>query len=176
MHGVSPFPRSHLLTAALIATLSLGLTACAADDGQASATGGMREVLLGLNEGVVFSTGEITKGASIKASDLLVFAHKGEDIDLKPGVDPQGTAHRQAKVFRDGDQPTSPNLVFDNLDQVPATIPDGSVQDDYLRRAARGNALVVENNVSGGYTKVFVDLYNKPGRNVRLHYVAVAGK
>lgn len=151
---------------------ALGLSACAAEVADVGGGGPVKsEVVLKIDQGVVFSTGAITNGAAFQASDLVVVAHQQVDVDLKPGVEPNSTDHVLMHVFRTGDQATSANAVFDDLDSVPALKPSGAIMGDFLRRAGNGNGCVVQNNMSKGYTKVFVDMYNAPGKQVRLKYL-----
>jgi len=164
-------PKMSRLSRCLILVLVAALVGCASDaapTGDAAPT--QQEVLLKIDQGIVFETGAITEGAAMQASDLVVMKH-GDDVDLKSGVEPNSTDHLPMKVFRLGDQVTSQNAIFDDLDKVPATHP--YTTGDFLRRAAKGNGLVVQNNISKGHTKVFVDLYNAPGKQVRLHYLVI---
>ena len=152
----------------LVVLLTLSMVACAADDPADAAVASTKgEVVLKVNEGVVFSTGETTNG-SPQASDLIIYAHQSQDIDLKSGVEPNTTKHLQMRVFRTAN---NANAVFDNLDLVPQQKPTGLMLDDFLSKAANGNGCVVQNNISKGYTKIFVDTYNAPGKQVRLKYV-----
>jgi hypothetical protein len=154
------------------------LVACSSDDnsGVGSLEAEKKEVILKAGEGIVFATGEITKGADRKGSDLVAQPRPG-DIDLVAGVipDSKSTDKRQMHVFRIADQRLSKNEIFDKLEDVPNTVPDGTNKDDFMHKAAKGNALVVENNLSAGYTKVFVVLV-PAGKQIQLHYIALAGK
>ena len=164
-----------LLTMLIAAAL---LFACSSDDnpGVVGVATQKHEVILKAGEGIVFATGEITTGADRKGSDLVAQPRQG-DIDLVGGVipDSKSTDKRQVHVFRTGDQRLSPNEIFKKLEDVPNTLPDGTKKDDFMHKAAQGNALVVENNLSAGYTKVFVLMVPK-GEQIQFEYIALAGK
>ena len=152
---------------------ALLLGACATETAAPTETAPTEQkVILKIDQGIVFGTGELTESAAFQASDLVSVAHQG-DVDLKSGVEPGTTDHLLMKVFHQNNLNTGPNQVFDSLDLVPATKPDGTNPGDFLRRAAKGNALVVQNNISDGHTKVWVELYNAAGGQVVLRYLVI---
>ncbi len=177
----------------LLPGLLLLAAACATEAAAPVSTAPTEQrVILKIDQGIVFSTGTLTEGAAFQASDLVALAHQG-DVDLKSGVEPGTTDHLLMKVFHQNNLDTGPNQVFDSLDNVPATHPDGSTPGDFLRRAAKGNGLVVQNNIScrrarrdhihrgtytnqrcvEGHTKVWVELYNAAGGQVVLRYLMI---
>ena len=169
--------RAHRTLLTILSVVVL-VAACSSDEntGVSSAQSEKKEVILKAGDGIVFATGEITSGADRKGSDLVAQPRPG-DIDLVGGVIPnsKSTEKRQMHVFRIADQRLSKNEIFDELESVPDTVPDGTNKDDFLHKAAKGNGLVVENNLSAGYTKVFVVLV-PAGKQIQLHYIALAGK
>jgi len=153
--------------------LALLLGACATEvAAPVAAAPSEQEVILRLDQGIVFATGELTEGAAMQASDLVALKNKG-DVDLKSGVSPGSTDHLLMKVFHQDNLDIGPNAIFDNLDKVPSTKPDGTVIGEYMRRAVKKNGLVVQNNISPGYTKVWVKLYNAAGGQIVLHYIVI---
>ena len=106
---------------------------------------------LALDQGVILSTGEVVPGASYLKVDLIVRKHGSSNFDLKPG----GSGPSEIMlmhVFKKGGVPQ----VFSSLDEVKDKKPSVADYGDYLDSVKTGNAMIVQNNVGDGFTKVWV--------------------
>jgi hypothetical protein len=105
-------------------------------------------VTLGLEEGLVFSTGEVLTGAvaSTLTVDLIAFAHSG-GLKLEPGS-PRGAMR---VVLRAGGRP----LEYASLGEVPSEAPDAALHD-LLIKPAPGHGATVLGNVTDGHARIRV--------------------
>ncbi len=146
---------------------SLALSACASDAANGAAVPTSAD--LAVDQGVIFSTGEVVPGASYLKVDVIVRKHGSSNFDLKPG----GTGPsdlRLMHIFKSG----GVDKVYKSIDEVPDDLPSSADYGDYLGSVSTGNAFVIENNVGDGYTKVWVKQVIASAGLVRLEFKPVA--
>lgn len=122
-------------------------------------------VAMAVDTGYVFGTDSLFDAMPTKVD---IVAHQGVvGIDLAPGVDGATMQVRRLHVF--ANEHGTP-VLFNDLHQLPNyELTDGDA--DSIRNVRSGMGFVIENNVSGGYTYVFVKQASMT--KVELEYQAV---
>ncbi|HAN30681.1 MAG TPA: hypothetical protein DCQ06_03705 [Myxococcales bacterium] len=134
-----------LITCALL----LVCMGCESED--ASGPAWPKSAQLTIDQGLILSTGELVPGASYLKVDVIVRKHGSSNFDLKPGG--SGPSEKMLMhVFKTG----GVAKVFDSLEVVPDKKPSSADFGDYLDTIKTGNAVVVQNNVGDGFTKLWV--------------------
>ena len=143
----------------------LPLTACLSE-GEKPTPEPIRYIL-GNDDGVIFATGEIVRGASLQSVDIAAFKNGNSSVDLKAGVESGTTSHRPMKVFKTagGVQET-----YETLDHVPHVKPTDKDNGAYAAKVKAGNAMVVTNNVSEGWTTVRVIAVASQAQTVEIEF------
>lgn len=136
---------------------ALALAACEASDpatdtAVAAPQGVTGEVTLGVDGAVVFGTGAVAAKGNHLTADLIAYK-SGAGLDLKSGV-PQGTTSRQPlRLFKTAGGVAE---TFGSLADVPREAPAAADANAYVPKAAAGMGFVLQNNITEGYTAVWV--------------------
>jgi hypothetical protein len=101
--------------------------------------------------GARFAESTAEAQSSPLSADLICYA-SSQTVDLQAGAGPTMAKQKHLKLFR---TPGGTVQKFGSLDEVPAEIP-ADTDRDMVHHAKAGNGFVVENNVSPGYTRVFI--------------------
>jgi len=109
------------------------------------------EITLKPEQGAVFANGDVLSEASPLKVDLICFA-SSISVDMQAGAGPTMSKQKHLKLFR---TPGGTVQKFSSIDELPDELPKDDDRD-MVHNADAGNGFVVENNVSQGYTKVFV--------------------
>jgi len=168
-----PFPVnlvSAALRAALCAALCSGLlaTGCASEVTSAAQPTGPREIQLAIDQGVVFTVGDVVTSASYLKVDLIVRKHGTSNFDLKAGGSGPSDI-MQMNTFKTG----GVRKVFDSLADVPTTFPSSANYGEYVNNVKTGNGFVIANNIGDGHTKVWVKQVIASAGVVRLIFEPV---
>lgn len=146
---------SHFASVAVACAAALVLSSCEGEGGGGGAADVAPQlrtrtgtVTLGLEEGLVFSTGEVLTGeaASTLTVDLIAFAHAG-GLKLEPGS-PRGAM--RVEVTAGGRR-----IEYASLAEVPAEAPDASLHD-LLSKPEPGHGAAVLGNVTDGHARIRV--------------------
>ena len=124
------------------------------------------EVTLVANTGINFSTGQTFKMANYANSDL--FATQGSSyLKLTPGGS-KSTKTQPIRWFK-----TNGGLVktFNSLDNVPWEYPTDAEASKSLVSAKPGVGFVVRNNLSDGYTRVWIKTGDSKSVTIQYQYV-----
>ena len=115
--------------------------------------------------GFIFGAGSLFEAVPQKVDILAYSGTTG--MDLVPGLDPVTGEQRRLHIFRDSHGEPA---LFNDLHELPnySLI---EADTDQVRDARKGMAFVIENNVSGGVTYVFVK--QASNTKVELEYQAV---
>jgi hypothetical protein len=115
--------------------------------------------------GFIFGAGSLFEALPTKVDILAYSGSKG--MDLVPGLNPVTNEQRRLHLFIDDHgQP----VLFNDLHEIPNYVLT-EADTDMVRDARKGMAFIVENNVSGGVTYVFVKQVSNT--KVELEYQAV---
>ncbi|GEM_PF-4756756 len=120
----------------------------------APAAPAVKKVSFGVDEGVVFSSGQIVKDGSGLKVDLIAYKH-GSGIDLKSGR--VGTSNKPLRSMG--------KKSFDSLGAVPCDTPSSTA---YMSLPQSGYAFTVAGNKSDGFYKVRV--VSVSGTKVTVEY------
>lgn len=101
--------------------------------------------------GALFGTGTVLPEASPLKVDLICYA-SSKSVDLQAGAGPTMAKQKHLKLFR---TPGGTTAKFGSIAELPAELPEDDDRD-MVHHAQAGNGFVVENNISGGYTRLFV--------------------
>lgn len=156
----------------LLALAALSPAACdsaetaAADVVAAAPQGVSGEVTLGIDGAVVFDTGTVDPTGHHLTADLIAYK-SGAGMDLKSGVPNGTTSHQPLRLFKTaGGKPAT----YASLDEVPREVPAADEANTYVPKAAAGMGFVVQNNISSGYTAVWVKSVDDNPTTVTIAY------
>ena len=108
-------------------------------------------------------------GASYLKVDLVIRKNGTSNFDIKAG----GTGPsdvRAMNTFKSG----GVRKVFKSLDAVPPILPTSANYGEYVNRVKTGNGFVIANNMTSGYTRVWVKQVIASAGLVVLQYEAIA--
>lgn len=109
------------------------------------------ELTLKPEQGAVFVEQKVLLNASPLKVDLVCY-DSSKTVDLQAGAGPTMAKQKHLKLFR---TPGGTVKKFANIQEIPTELP-GDEDRDMVHHAETGMGFIVENNVSPGYTKVFV--------------------
>ncbi len=116
--------------------------------------------------GAVFAAGTSLPETSPLKVDLICYA-SSKSVDLQAGAGPTMASQKLLKLFR---TPGGTTAKFDSILDLPPELPQDGDRD-MVHHAQAGNGFVVENNISGGHTRVLVK--EASNNKVVLEYVVV---
>lgn len=122
-------------------------------------------VAMSSDTGYIFGAGSLFAALPAKV-DLLAYAG-ATGMDLVPGINPATGEQRRLHVFADDH---GEPVIFKDLHEIPNYVLS-EADTDQVRDARAGMAFIVQNNVSGGVTYVFVKQVSNT--KVELEYQAV---
>lgn len=109
------------------------------------------EITLKPEQGAVFVEKQAELNASPLSVDLICY-DSSKTVDLQAGAGPTMAKQKHLKLFR---TPGGTVKKFGSIDEIPVELPEAEDRD-MVHHAEAGMGFIVENNVSPGYTKVFV--------------------
>jgi hypothetical protein len=164
--------KDHLASISVLLVLLATFAGCdTAEDDRSSCAGPVsRTVILGVTDGLVFDTGDVTAEAEALTSDLVSYK-SGSTVDLKSGIE-VGTIDRlPLRWFR---SLGGKGILYGSLDEVPWELPTNENLNEFLHGPEPGFAFTVANLLSkGDYTRVFIEDYNDASGAVTLRYETV---
>lgn len=122
-------------------------------------------VAMSSDTGCIFGAGSLFDALPQKVDMLAYSGSVG--MDLVPGLDPTTGEQRRLHIFTDDH---GEPVIFNDLHEIPNHVLS-EADTDMVRNARMGMGFVVENNVSGGVTYVFVKQVSNT--KVELEYQAV---
>ena len=158
-----------LATALLGAAALIALAGCEADAGGAAAVTWPQEIQLAVDQGVVFTVGDVVPSASYLKVDLIVRKHGSNNFDLKAGGS-SASDTMYMNTFKSG----GVRKIFASFDDVPSTLPTAANYGEYVNTVKTGNGLVLANNIGDGYTRIWVKQVIASAGLVVLQYQPVA--
>ena len=149
----------------VIATAAIG---CETDASNNTGNTGPRIIQLAVDQGVVFTVGEVVPGASYLKVDLVCRKHGSTNFDLKAG----GSGPSEImymNTFKNG----GVRKKFASLSDIPPTLPGTSNFGEFVNTVKTGDGFVIANNIGDGHTKVWVKRVLSTSGLVELEYEAI---
>ena len=159
--------RFYALFILLVLSLTLSLASCDAEDTQeVISTPQPQTVELHMDQGIVFGTGEVITNAGGKHQKLDLVVYKaGDSFQLKTGT--EGTTHMLMHRFTQGGL----DKAFASLDEVPTLYPDDADAGTYLNKPEAGSAVIIKNNMSADFTKIYVKSVGEDKQSLVIDYL-----
>jgi hypothetical protein len=101
--------------------------------------------------GAIFGSGAALPDSSPLKVDLICYA-SSKSVDLQAGAGPTMANQKLLKLFR---TPGGTTAKFGSIGELPTDLPQDGDRD-MVHHAQAGNGFVLENNITGGHTRVFV--------------------